>query len=115
MPTYDFKCHACGHTFEAVQSMTAPPLKKCPACGKPRLERLIGMGAAVLFKGSGFYETDYRSQSYKKAAEAETKPADAKAETKADAKPATEPAKPAAKPEPTPPKDPKPRKKKGGA
>ncbi|MBL8875074.1 MAG: zinc ribbon domain-containing protein [Phycisphaerae bacterium] len=71
MPTYDYKCNACGHAFEEFQSMTAPHLKKCPKCGKNKLERLIGTGAALMFKGSGFYITDYRSDSYKKAAEAE--------------------------------------------
>lgn len=73
MPTYDYACQACGHAFEEFQSMTARPLKKCPSCGKMKLRRLIGTGAGVIFKGSGFYETDYRSESYKKAAEAETK------------------------------------------
>lgn len=71
MPTYDYKCNACGHAFEEFQSMSAPHLKKCPKCGKNKLERLIGTGAALMFKGSGFYITDYRSDSYKKAAEAE--------------------------------------------
>lgn len=71
MPTYDYKCNACGHSFEEFQSMTAPHLKKCPKCGKNKLERLIGTGAALMFKGSGFYITDYRSDSYKKAAEAD--------------------------------------------
>jgi len=84
MPTYDYQCQACGHTFDEFQSMSAKPLKKCPACGKLKLKRLIGTGAGVIFKGSGFYETDYRSDSYKKAAEAESKPAsDA---TKSDSK-----------------------------
>ena len=73
MPTYDYACQACGHEFEAFQSMTAKPMKKCPDCGKLKLQRLIGTGAGVIFKGSGFYETDYRSDSYKKAAEAEKK------------------------------------------
>jgi putative FmdB family regulatory protein len=68
MPTYDYKCTACQHTMEAFQSMKDKPLRKCPSCGKNALERLIGTGAAVLFKGSGFYQTDYRSESYKKAA-----------------------------------------------
>jgi putative FmdB family regulatory protein len=71
MPTYDYRCDACGHAFEEFQSMTAAPLKKCPECGKPKLIRLIGTGAGIIFKGGGFYETDYRSESYKKAAEAE--------------------------------------------
>jgi putative FmdB family regulatory protein len=68
MPTYDYECEACGHSFEEFQSITADPLKKCPECGKKKLQRLISGGAAVLFKGSGFYQTDYRSESYKSAA-----------------------------------------------
>jgi putative FmdB family regulatory protein len=77
MPTYDYHCDACDHEFEEFQSITEKPLKKCPACGKSKLRRLFGTGAAVLFKGSGFYQTDYRSESYKSAAKAEqeaTKP-----------------------------------------
>ena len=73
MPTYDYRCQACDHRFEQFQSMTADPLRKCPQCGKNELERLIGTGAGVIFKGSGFYQTDYRSDSYKageKAADA---------------------------------------------
>jgi len=73
MPTYDYRCKACEHEFEEFQSMSAKHLRKCPECGKLKLERLIGIGAAVIFKGSGFYETDYRSDSYKKAADAEKK------------------------------------------
>jgi putative FmdB family regulatory protein len=73
MPTYDYRCSACGHEFELFQSMSESTKRKCPECGKLALERLIGTGAAVLFKGSGFYETDYRSDSYKKAAEADKK------------------------------------------
>ena len=64
MPTYDYACEACGHRFEEFQSISADPLKKCPACNKRKLERLIGTGAGVIFKGSGFYQTDYRSDSY---------------------------------------------------
>ncbi|MCL4209538.1 MAG: zinc ribbon domain-containing protein [Phycisphaerales bacterium] len=75
MPTYDYVCRACGHEFELFQSITAPVQRKCPKCGKLKLERLIGVGAGVIFKGSGFYETDYRSESYKKAAEQESKSA----------------------------------------
>lgn len=86
MPTYDYRCNACGHTLEMFQRMSEKPKKTCPSCGKPKLERLIGTGAAVLFKGSGFYETDYRSSSYKKAAEAE-KPA--ASETKSEPKPSS--------------------------
>jgi len=84
MPTYEYRCGACGHEFEIFQSMSDSAKRKCPECGKLALERLIGMGAAVLFKGSGFYETDYRSESYKKAAEAEKKGSDAKKDPKAD-------------------------------
>ncbi len=71
MPTYDYKCDACEHLFELFQSINDPVKKKCPQCGKNKLRRLIGAGAAIVFKGSGFYQTDYRSDSYKKAAAAE--------------------------------------------
>lgn len=71
MPTYDYVCDACEHQFELFQSITEPPARKCPACGRKKLRRLIGPGAAIVFKGSGFYTTDYRSESYKKAAAAE--------------------------------------------
>ena len=60
MPTYDYACDGCGHTFEEWQSFKDDPLKKCPACKKNKLRRLFGGGAAIIFKGSGFYETDYR-------------------------------------------------------
>lgn len=66
MPTYDFRCRACGHCFEAMQSMSEKPLEICPKCGKPEVERLISAGGGLLFKGSGFYITDYRKDSYKK-------------------------------------------------
>jgi putative FmdB family regulatory protein len=69
MPTYDYECDACGHEFELFQSISEPVQRKCPECGKLKLRRLFGTGAAVVFKGSGFYQTDYRSESYKKAAE----------------------------------------------
>jgi putative FmdB family regulatory protein len=71
MPTYEYRCEGCGHEFEELQSFKDEPLKVCPACHQERLRRLFGTGAAILFKGSGFYETDYRSESYKKAAKAE--------------------------------------------
>ncbi|HZW32043.1 MAG TPA: FmdB family zinc ribbon protein [Isosphaeraceae bacterium] len=71
MPTYDYICDECGHEFDAYESITAAPRTECPECTRPRLRRKIGPGAAILFKGSGFYQTDYRSESYKKAAEAE--------------------------------------------
>jgi putative FmdB family regulatory protein len=103
MPTYDYECDACGHTFELFQSITEPVQKKCPKCGKLKLRRLFGTGAAVVFKGSGFYQTDYRSESYKKAAEKD-KPAsesksDSKSETKSESKSDSKPA-PESKPEP---------------
>lgn len=71
MPTYEYQCDACDHNFDEFQSMSEKPLKKCPKCGKSKLRRVFGTGAAILFKGSGFYETDYRSESYQKAAKAE--------------------------------------------
>ena len=71
MPTYDHVCGACGHELEIFQSMSEAPKRKCPECGSLKLQRQIGMGAGVLFKGSGFYETDYRSDSYAKGAKAE--------------------------------------------
>ncbi len=61
MPTYQYECAACGHTFELFQSMTDKKLRKCPECGKMRLSRLIGSGSSIIFKGSGFYETDYKN------------------------------------------------------
>lgn len=73
MPTYDYECDACSHRFELYQSISAEPERRCPQCKKLKLRRLIGTGAAVVFKGSGFYQTDYRSESYKKSAAAESK------------------------------------------
>ena len=60
MPTYEYECGACGHDFEEFQYMSDKPLRKCPQCGKMKLQRLIGAGAGIIFKGSGFYETDYK-------------------------------------------------------
>jgi putative FmdB family regulatory protein len=88
MPTYDYLCEACGHRFEEFQTMTAKVLRKCPACGKSKLERLIGAGAGVIFKGSGFYQTDYRPGSYAADAKADAKN-DAKNDAKAESKPDT--------------------------
>ncbi len=70
MPTYDYECDACGHTWEMFQRIVEDPIKKCPECGKKKARRLFGTGSAVMFKGSGFYETDYRSESYKKGEKA---------------------------------------------
>jgi putative FmdB family regulatory protein len=86
MPTYDYECDACGHTFELFQSISEPVQKKCPKCGKLKLRRLFGTGAAVVFKGSGFYQTDYRSESYKKGAEKDKPASDSKSEGKSDSK-----------------------------
>src|SRR5947209_19945198 len=71
MPTYEYECDACKHNFDEFQSFSDAPLKKCPKCGKLKLRRAFGAGAAVIFKGSGFYQTDYRSESYKSAAKAD--------------------------------------------
>ncbi len=71
MPTYDYRCDACEHQFEEFQSMKDEPLKKCPQCGKKKLQRLFGTGAGIIFKGSGFYQTDYRSSAYQAAAKAD--------------------------------------------
>lgn len=77
MPTYEYKCESCGSTFDVFQSITARPFRRheCPACGAVRsVRRLIGAGGAILFKGSGFYATDYRSKPYQEAAKAESSP-----------------------------------------
>jgi len=89
MPTYDYQCEACDHAWEEFQSITAKPTKKCPECGKSKAKRKIGPGAGIIFKGSGFYQTDYRSDSYKKAADADSKSQkgpDSKSETKSESK-----------------------------
>jgi putative FmdB family regulatory protein len=82
MPTYDYVCQECEHQFEQFQSITAKPSKKCPECGKMQLQRLIGAGAGIIFKGSGFYQTDYRSESYKQGKKNDTKPSTGKDTTK---------------------------------
>jgi putative FmdB family regulatory protein len=88
MPTYDYRCHGCGHEFEVFQSISADELRKCPECGKPKLKRLMGGGAAIVFKGSGFYQTDYRSDSYTKSAQADKPSTETKAESNTESKPA---------------------------
>jgi putative FmdB family regulatory protein len=86
MPTYDYECDACGHEFELFQGINDPVQRKCPECGKLKLRRLFGTGAAVVFKGSGFYQTDYRSESYKKAAEKDKPSSDSeKSKSKSEA------------------------------
>jgi putative FmdB family regulatory protein len=86
MPTYDYECDACGHIFELFQSISEPVKKKCPECGKQKLRRLFGTGAAIVFKGSGFYQTDYRSESYKKGAEKDKPASESKGDSKSDGK-----------------------------
>lgn len=90
MPTYDYKCDKCDHTWELFQSITADPVKTCPECKSRKARRVIGPGAGILFKGSGFYQTDYRSDSYKKGAEADKKAqstaSESKSETKSESK-----------------------------
>ena len=76
MPTYDYECSACEHRFEEFQSIKAKPIKRCPKCGGHKVRRLIGSGVGLIFKGSGFYATDYRSESYKKSQKAEAPPAE---------------------------------------
>ncbi|MGE3166027.1 MAG: FmdB family zinc ribbon protein [Planctomycetota bacterium] len=96
MPTYEYECEACEHRFDVFQKMGSPAQQVCPACKKRRLRRLIGSGAGIIFKGSGFYETDYRSESYRKAAEADRaseSPKDAK-DAPQDSKGAAQDAKP---------------------
>ncbi|MGY8769853.1 MAG: FmdB family zinc ribbon protein [Pirellulales bacterium] len=75
MPTYDYECDGCGHTFEEFQGIHADLLTKCPECKKKKLRRLFGTGGGLLFKGSGFYKTDYRSESYTKSESAAKKKA----------------------------------------
>lgn len=126
MPTYEYKCDACGATFEQFQSIMAAPLKKCVKCGKKRVHRLISGGGALIFKGSGFYITDYRSEAYKDSAKKDSGDTPAKSDgagktetSKSDAA-KTEASKPAASADKSAPKaetkpaktEPKPEKKK---
>jgi putative FmdB family regulatory protein len=106
MPTYEYECQKCGHRFDEFQSMTAKPLVRCPKC-KGKLKRLIGAGAGFLFKGSGFYATDYRSSSYQEKQKGDAPKSESKGESGAKAeagspsegggkeKPAAKPAAPA--------------------
>ncbi len=80
MPTYEYICKSCDSPTEHFASMSAKPLKKCPHCGKNKLERQIGTGAGFIFKGGGFYETDYRSEGYKKSEKDEKAASEPKSE-----------------------------------
>jgi putative FmdB family regulatory protein len=86
MPTYEYKCEACGHAFEKFQSIKAAPIRKCPKCGKMKVKKLISKGAGLIFKGSGFYITDYRSEGYKDQAKAESGSSSGGGETKTESK-----------------------------
>ena len=112
MPTYEYICEACQHEFEQFQSIKADPVKICPECGKEHVRRKISAGAGILFKGGGFYETDYRSAGYKESAKkdseaggknegkseskSEGKSESSKSESKADAAPPKSESKPVA-------------------
>lgn len=99
MPTYEYECQKCGHEFEAFQRMTDEPLKRCPQC-RGKIVRKIGTGAGLLFKGNGFYITDYRSDNYRKAASADkpkTESGGKKESAAASSATSTKPSKPAAK------------------
>lgn len=108
MPTYEYACSKCGKTFEMFQSMKDAPVETCPEAlcqmqpwGKGKVKRLLGTGAGLIFKGSGFYITDYRSEGYKQAAKKESGTTESKPAEKPAAAPST-PVPAAAKPAPTP-------------
>jgi len=90
MPTYDYRCDACGHVFDAFQSITEAALKKCPKCKKNKLRRLIGAGSGIIFKGSGFYETDYKRSRTSSSESSEKKPSEAKPAESKSAEPASD-------------------------
>ena len=98
MPTYEYKCDACGFKFEKFQSIKSAPIRKCPHCGKNRVKRLIGTGAGLIFKGGGFYETDYRSEAYKSAAKADAKAGEPRRPPRRNRRPAASTADAASKP-----------------
>lgn len=96
MPTYGYLCESCGNEFEKFQTITAKPLRTCPACGRKTLRRLIGIGAGIIFKGPGFYQTDYRSESYKKAEKSEKSSSEKKPAAEGKVTKAAEKSKPGA-------------------
>ncbi len=102
MPTYDYECDACQHKFELYQGINDEVQKKCPECKKNKLRRLIGTGSAIVFKGSGFYQTDYRSESYKKAKAADSSGGSSKSEGKSESKAESKPTKSESAPAKTP-------------
>ena len=110
MPTYEYKCDACGHKFERFQSITADPIKQCPACKGNKAHRLISAGAGLIFKGSGFYITDYRSEGYKEKAKADSGVGESKSgdSSESSSTPKAESTTPAAKADPAPKAEPKP-------
>ena len=89
MPTYDYACESCGHDMEVFQRMSEDPLKMCPACETPSLKRKIGLGAGIIFKGGGFYETDFKDRKGTPSAGASEKPAASDASTKPEKKEST--------------------------
>ena len=114
MPTYDYICDACGDATEIFQKITDEPIKKCPACKKNKLVRQFGTGAAIVFKGSGFYQTDYRSESYKKSADSERKSSESSSSSEGSSKESNSgKSESTAKSEPKPAGDSTPKKKPG--
>ena len=101
MPTYEYVCNNCKHEFERFQSMKDRPIRKCPECGKLKVQRLIGAGAGIIFKGSGFYQTDYRSEGYKKSAESEKTSSTSKDTAKKEPETKAKDSKPSEKPKTT--------------
>ncbi len=86
MPTYEYECQACNKIHEVFHGMNAPRPRKCPNCGELKLKKLLSGGAGFIFKGDGFYTTDYRSKDYKDKAKKEKDAASGKSDSKADAK-----------------------------
>ena len=85
MPTYEYECRKCGHVFERFQSITDEPLKRCPKC-RCKVRRLFGTGGGILFKGSGFYQTDYRTSNYREGEKREKSSAPGTTEKKSETK-----------------------------